>query len=574
MNDCHRIQQRPYDTALAGLHSDTLINRLYAARGVKNAAETDLSLQQLLPLDKLGNLDAAVALICQAIEKESRIVVVGDFDCDGATGTALAVRGLRLLGARNVLFKVPHRVLHGYGLTPGLVDELAQLQPELVITVDSGIACLPGIAKAKQAGYRVIVTDHHLPGETLPEADAIINPNLPGDAFASKALAGVGVMFYLLLAVRQTFRNNGSPGADADLSALLDLVAIGTVADMVKLDANNRRLVRAGLARINQGRCQPGVKALAQISGLVLGKITETDIGFRIGPKINAAGRLEDMALGIECLLADDFSQALDMAESLHSINLQRQELQQDMLEQADLALAEAHSQADAEEKRARILFGPSWHPGVVGLVASKMKELWHRPVLVFAPSEPGSDELRGSARSIPGFHIRDALAHADALHPGLITRFGGHAMAAGLTLSEGNLARFCEAFESVAAAWIAPEDLHSVIWTDGPLQRQEFSRETALAIQAAGPWGQGFPPPVFDNVFDVVSWQVLKEKHLKLQLRLASSAGRGLISAIQFSGYHGQPPPERIRAVFELQTNDFRDRLDFQCLIRHLEPC
>lgn len=572
MNDHPLIQQRFYDSTQTGLHPNPLLNRLYAARGMKTAEESDLSLQHLLPLHSLGNLDSAVALIRHAIDNGSRIVVVGDFDCDGATGTALAVRGLTMLGARNVLFKVPHRVLHGYGLTPGLVDALADLQPDLVITVDSGIACLPGIGKAKQLGYQVIVTDHHLPGETLPEADAIVNPNLPDDGFDSKALAGVGVVFYLLLAVRQALRTNGSPGADADLSSLLDLVAIGTVADMVKLDANNRRLVRAGLARINQGRCQPGVKALAQISGLALGKITETDIGFRIGPKINAAGRLEDMALGIECLLADDIDRALDIAESLHSINLQRQELQQDMLDQAGQALEEAHALADASEKRARILFGPSWHPGIVGLVASKMKDLWHRPVLVFAPSEPGSDELRGSARSIPGFHIRDALAHVDALHPGLIARFGGHAMAAGLTLTHQNLVRFNEAFESVAAAWIAEADLQSVFWTDGPLMRHEFNRDTALAIHAAGPWGQGFAYPLFDNVFDVMTWQVLKEKHLKLQLALPGM--NSLVEAIHFNGYHGKPPPKRVRAVYELQTNDFRERLSFQCLIRHMEPC
>lgn len=572
MNDHPLIQQRPYDTTQTGLHPNPLLDRIYAARGMKTAEESDLRLQHLLPLDSLGNLEAAVTLIRRAIDDGSRIVVVGDFDCDGATGTALAVRGLMMLGARNVLFKVPHRVLHGYGLTPGLVDELAQLKPDLIITVDSGIACLPGIAKAKQLGYQVIVTDHHLPGEVLPEADAIVNPNLPDDGFASKALAGVGVMFYLLLAVRRTLRESQLPGADADLSGLLDLVAIGTVADMVKLDANNRRLVKAGLSRINRGCCQPGVKALAQISGLALGKITETDIGFRIGPKINAAGRLEDMALGIECLLADDFGQALDMAESLHSINLQRQELQQDMLEQAEQALAEANAVADGSGKRARILFGSSWHPGIVGLVASKMKELWHRPVLVFAPSEPGSDELRGSARSIPGFHIRDALAHVDALHPGVITRFGGHAMAAGLTLSHRNLDRFSEAFESVAAAWIAEEDLQSVFWTDGPLQQHEFNRETALAIQAAGPWGQGFAYPLFDNVFDVTAWQVLKNKHLKLQLALPDMGF--MVDAIHFNGYRGEPPPKRVRAVYELQTNDFRERLAFQCLIRHMQPC
>lgn len=572
MNEITKIQHRPYDTALTGLHPNPLLNRLYAARGVQSAHEADLGLHNLLLPEALGNIDHAVSLIRQAIESNARIVVVGDFDADGATGTALAVRGLMMLGAKNVLFKVPHRVKHGYGLTPGLVDELTDLKPDLIITVDSGIACLPGIAKAKQLGYKVLVTDHHLPGEVLPVADAIVNPNLSNDRFPSKSLAGVGVMFYLLLAVRMKLREDNAPFADADLSGLLDLVAIGTVADMVKLDSNNRRLIRAGLARINQGRCQPGVNALLKISGLNPGQVTELDIGFRIAPKINAAGRLEDMSLGIDCLLSDDFSQALDMAESLHSINLQRQELQQDMLLEVEQAIAEKSEPTDGLFSVCRILYGNDWHPGIIGLVASKVKEQWHQPTLVFAPSEPGSEELRGSARSIPGFHIRDAIAQVDALHPQLITRFGGHAMAAGLTLPKKNFEEFSAVFDKLASSLIDPESLTSVYWTDGQLLSHEFCRDTALDIIHAGPWGQGFAQPLFDNHFEVSSWQVIKDKHLKMLL--IAPGVRGTIDAIQFNGFKGSPPPKRLRAVFELQTNDFRNRLDFQCLIRHIEPC
>ena len=519
----------------------------------------------------MRGLDVAIALLTDAIANQRRIVVVGDFDCDGATGTAVAVRGLRMLGARQVFFKVPHRVRHGYGLTPGLVEDLAELKPDLIITVDSGIACNPGVAAANARGYRVLVTDHHLPGEVLPPAAGILNPNQPGCGFPSKALAGVGVIFYLLVAVRAALRADNAPsaGADADLSALLDLVAIGTVADMVKLDANNRRLVRAGLARINSGRCQPGVAALARVGGLEPGKIDALDIGFRIGPKINAAGRLEDMALGIECLLTDDPAQAMDMADNLHAINLERQHLQQDMLDDAEKMLAALDLEALPDQK-CLILHQPDWHPGIIGLVASRMKDRVHRPVLVFAPSEPGSHELRGSCRSITGFHMRDALALLDARHPGLIARFGGHAMAAGLTLHIDCFPEFSRIFPTIVSETLDPDLLQETLLTDGPLAPDQFDRSTAEMLVHAGPWGQGFPTPVFDNVFDVVGWQVLKEKHLKLQLR--PEEGTEILQAIHFNGHTGQPPPARIRAVYELQTDDFRERRGVQALVRYIE--
>lgn len=570
MHATNHIMQRSYDAQVTGLHASPLINRIYAARGLKHADEADLALSQLLRPEQLLGMQQAVDLVLSAIQNDKRMVIVGDFDCDGATGTAVAVRGLQMLGAKQVFFKVPHRVLHGYGLTPALVDELAEFKPDVIITVDSGIACIPGVLRAKNLGYQVLVTDHHLPGEYLPAADVIINPNVAGDSFPSKSLAGVGVMFYLLLAVRKALREKQLPGADADLSSLLDLVAIGTVADMVKLDANNRRLVRAGLARINQGRCHAGVKALAQVSGLELSRITETDIGFRIAPKINAAGRLEDMSLGIECLLADTLSSAMDMATSLASINSERQDIQEQMLDEAEQVVAQLFTEPSAQKQLAYVLHQPHWHPGIIGLVASRVKEKQNRPVLVFAPSELGSTELRGSARSIPGFHIRDALAHIDAMQPGLISRFGGHAMAAGLSLPLEHLALFEQAFQNTAQQWIASESLDSILWTDGTLLPEEFSRTTADLLIQSGPWGQGFAEPLFDNIFEVRAWQVLKDKHIKLQLALPGE--RSSFSGIHFNAWTGIAPADTLRAVYHLQCNDFRYKRDFQCLIRHTE--
>ena len=567
-----QIKQRHFDNSITGLHVSPLLNRIYAARGIKNATQLDLALTHMLEPTGLSNIELASDLLLVAISQNKRIVVVGDFDCDGATGTAVAVRGLQLLGAKQVLFKVPHRVLHGYGLTPGLVEELQELQPDLIITVDSGIACNPGVALAKKYGWQVLITDHHLPGEVLPPADVILNPNLQGDEFTSKALAGVGVMFYLLLAVRKKLREQNLPCADADISSLLDLVAIGTVADMVKLDANNRRLIRAGLSRINNGRCQPGVQALIEISGLQMGEITETDIGFRIGPKINAAGRLEDMALGIECLLADEKHAATQMALSLAAINTDRQDLQQAMLDEADEILAQFNVANETINQNAYVLHQSHWHPGVIGLIASRLKDKWNRPVVVFAPSEEGSDELRGSARSIAGFHMRDALAYIDAQNPGLITRFGGHAMAAGLSMPVDQLPAFERALQNVANLWLSVDALDAVYLTDGALLANEFTRDNAVLIKQGGPWGQGFAEPLFDNEFQVQSWKVLKDKHLKMQISPTMGNPDVSFDAIFFNAWQGQAPEKHIRAVFHLQTNDFRQKRDFQCLIRYIE--
>jgi single-stranded-DNA-specific exonuclease len=529
----------------------------------------ELRLARLLPPDTLLGLAPACALLAAAIASDARIVVVGDFDCDGATGTAVAVRGLRMLGARCVDYRVPNRATHGYGLSTALVAELEALAPDLLLTVDHGIACHAGIAAARARGWKVVVTDHHLPGATLPAADAIVNPNAPGDGFPSKALAGVGVVFYLLLALRRTLREAGHwrDAAEPDLAVLLDHVAVGTVADLVPLDYNNRLLVSAGLARLRRGLGQPGVRALAQVAGRDPAKLVAGDIGYAIAPRLNAAGRLEDMAVGIECLLTDDDSRAHELASLLDRINGERRARQQQMVEGADALLAALP--ADGGDG-GLVLFDAEWHAGIVGLVASKVKDRMHRPVVAFAPAEPGSDELRGSARSIAGVHVRDVLADVDARHPGLVERFGGHAMAAGLTLRRANLDAFRAAFAQALAPRLAPELLCAHLLSDGELAPAEFERGLAEALRLAGPWGQGFAEPLFDNVFAVAQWRVLGDRHLKLAL--VPDGGRTELSAIHFGGYAGAPPPARIRAAYQLDLDDWKDRRGVQLLVRHWE--
>jgi single-stranded-DNA-specific exonuclease len=546
-----------------------VLQRVYAARGVLTPEQGELKLARLLPPEALGRIDAAVRLLADAIAAGRHIVVVGDFDCDGATGTAVAVRGLRLLGARRVGYQVPHRHRHGYGLSPALVDDLVALEPDLLLTVDSGIACHAGIAAARAKGWQVLVTDHHLPGERLPDADAIVNPNLVGDPFPSKALAGVGVMFYLLLALRRHLREAGGfPGGEPDLATLLDLVAVGTVADLVPLDFNNRLLVSAGLRRLRSGQGQPGLVALAQLAGRELATLHAGDIGFAIGPRLNAAGRLEDMALGIECLLCDDPARAHELATVLDRINAERRDLQQQMVAEAE-ALADALSAPVGELPSVLCLFDPGWHAGVVGLVASKMKERMFRPAVAFAPAEAGSTLLKGSARSIPGVHLRDALAAVDALHPGLIERFGGHAMAAGLTLPEANLSRFHAAIEAQVATMLAPELLAGVLASDGALAPSELDRALVDALRLAGPWGQGFPEPLFDGEFRVQQWRSVGGRHLKMQL-LAD--GGTPLPAIQFGAWTGAPSPARVRIAYQLDADDWNGRRGVQLLVRQCE--
>ena len=548
-----------------------VLQRIYAARGVLTPADGELRLARLLPPDALGQVDQAAAMLADAITGNAHVVVVGDFDCDGATGTAVAVRGLRLLGARHVSYQVPHRARHGYGLSPALVEDLVAMAPDLLLTVDSGIACHAGIAAAKARGWRVLVTDHHLPGDTLPDADVIVDPNLGDDSFPSKALAGVGVVFYLLLALRRHLREAGAfTGPEPDLSVLLDLVAVGTVADLVPLDYNNRLLVSAGLRRLRNGQGQPGLRALIELARRDEANLTASDIGFAIGPRLNAAGRLEDMALGIECLLCDDPRRARELAEVLEGINAERKDLQQQMVDTAEALVANLPL-GEGELPPVLCLHEPDWHPGVVGLVASRLKDRLHRPVLAFAPEEPGSDRLKGSARSIPGLHLRDALAAVDARHPGLIERFGGHAMAAGLSLGAGQLPAFRQALETVVAGLLDPAQLRAELASDGELDAADFSRDLADQLRLAGPWGQGFPEPVFDGCFRVQSWRRVGERHLKLEL--APDSGGAKLSAIHFGGWAGTAPPPRLRLAYQLEPDDWNGRRGVQLLVRHLEP-
>lgn len=545
-----------------------LLRRVYAARNALDEAQARPRLAHLLPPDGMLGLEAAATLLAAAITGNRHIVVVGDFDCDGATACALGVRGLRLLGARRVSHAVPNRITHGYGLSPSLVEELATLEPDLLVTVDHGIACNAGVAAARSRGWQVLVTDHHLPGEALPDADVIVDPNQPGDRFPSKVLAGVGVMFYVLLALRRHLRAQGA-FADAvpDLGVLLDLVAVGTVADLVPLDANNRALVAAGLRRLRAGQGCAGLNALAEVSRRTPGRLTAADIGYAIAPRLNAAGRLEDMALGIECLLTDDARQAREIAATLDAINSERRAVQQQMIDEAEAAIERV---ALGEAVPVGLcLHDPDWHPGVVGLVASKMKERLHRPVIAFAPSEPGSDSLRGSARSIPGFHIRDALADVAARHPGLVERFGGHAMAAGLSLRADRFDAFRDAFQAVVAATLPPELLAAEVLSDGALAADDFVRANAEALRDGGPWGQGFPEPQFDGEFDVLGWRVLGERHLKLEL-----GGPGMrLNAIHFGGWDGTQPPPRVRIAYRLEPDDYRGGDAIQLVVVHREP-
>ena len=569
MSVMRTIRRRvPVDAGTWPDHVPPLLQRIYAARGALSIDQARPRLGQLHPPDALGGLDAATTLLAEAIGRDRHILVVGDFDCDGATACAVGVRGLRLLGARRVSHAVPNRMVHGYGLSPGLVDDLGALQPDLLVTVDHGIACHAGIAAAKARGWDVLVTDHHLPGDALPPADAIVNPNLRGDGFPSKALAGVGVMFYVLLALRKRLRERGAfARGDPDLSVLLDLVAVGTVADLVPLDTNNRALVAAGLRRLRAGQGCAGLQALVDVAGRDARTLGASDIGYAIAPRINAAGRLEDMALGIECLLCDEPGRARALAELLHGINAERQGVQQQMVDEAEAVLARIA--LDGALPPVLCLFDPDWHPGVVGLVASKLKERVHRPVFAFAPSEPGSPSLRGSARSIPGLHIRDVLAAVDSAQPGLIGRFGGHAMAAGLSLAVEQLPRFEAALGVHVERALDPSLLRAELLSDGELAPHECDRRHAELLRDAGPWGQAYPEPLFDGVFALQGWRVVGERHLKLEL---DGFGRRL-NAIEFGGWRGEPPPPRLRIAFRLEPDDWRGGDAIQLVVVHREP-
>ena len=537
----------------AGVHP--LLARLYAARGVTSAAELDDGLARLLPPADLKGAQAAAVLLADAIAAGKRLCIVADYDCDGATACAVGLRGLRLLGARHVDYLVPDRVVDGYGLTPPIAERVAARGADLLITVDNGIASVEGVARARQLGLQVLVTDHHLPGAELPRADVIVNPNQPGCAFASKALAGVGVMFYVLLALRAELRRRGvfSATHQPRLDSLLPLVALGTVADVVPLDANNRRLVAQGLARIRAGQLPAGLDALFSIAGRAAPKATTFDFGFALGPRINAAGRLADMTLGIELLLSDDAARADELARQLDAINRERREIEGGMREQA-MQIAEGLIDVTQEPPPALAVFDPDFHEGVVGIVAARLKDRWHRPAFVFAASgAPGREhELKGSGRSIAGFHLRDALDLLAKRHPGVLLRFGGHAMAAGCTIAEDQFERFEQALQDIAAEWLDAATLTRRLPTDGPLPAQYRRPDVADTLHAAV-WGQGFAPPLFSEELEVISQRLVGERHLALKLRHQGQP----VDGIWFG--HTEPLPARALLAFRLEADEWQ---------------
>jgi len=548
-----------------------LLRRVYAARAVESANELDYSLANLEQPGLLGGLDAAVDLLEQALREQQRIVVIGDFDADGATSTALCLRALRAMGGRDLRYLVPNRFEFGYGLTPEIVVVAAGLQPDLIMTVDNGISSIAGVEAARQQGIRVLITDHHLPGTVLPPADAIVNPNSPGDEFPSKNLAGVGVAFYVMLALRTRLRQRGWFGQqgirEPNLGHLLDLVALGTVADVVPLDRNNRILVQHGIQRIRSGQCVPGIRALLAVGRRDAARAVSTDLAFAVGPRLNAAGRLEDMSLGIECLLTDSEAGAREMAARLDALNRDRKEIESDMQTRALQSIQELHLDAQGLPT-GLCLFDPGWHQGVIGILAARIKEQFHRPVIAFA--RVGDGELKGSARSIPGFHIRDALDAVAAHHPELITRFGGHAMAAGLTLDEAHYPAFAEAFDTEASRLLSGADLNHTIHSDGELQPEEFSLETAQILREAGPWGQGFPAPLFDGRFRLISQRVVGERHLKLVL--APLDGGGQIDAIAFNTSALPGSCREVLAAYQLDVNEYRGMSSAQLMVEYIE--
>ncbi len=568
-----RRDQPPVKPGLAEL--PVLLARVYAARNVDDAAQLEYTLDKLLPYQTLSNINQAVERIATAITKQQHILIVGDYDADGATSTAVAIRGFKMFGNSNVSYLVPNRFEYGYGLTPELVAaaQAQGIQADLVITVDNGISNHDGVEAMNKTGAEVIVTDHHLPGKTLPDAFAIVNPNLDGDVFASKSLAGVGVMFYILIALRHYLQEQnwfelqklGKP----NLASLLDLVALGTVADVVPLDHNNRILVEQGLRRIRSGTAAVGLLELLRVAKKNIERVTALDLGFAAGPRLNAAGRLEDMAIGIECLLTDDQSQAANIAAQLNELNLERRDIEATMQEQAEAILSKQQDLIDTD-KLSICLYDPEWHQGVVGIVASRVKEKINRPVFVFA--NENDEFIKGSARSIPGLHIRDVLQRVATEHPDLIIKYGGHAMAAGLSLLPENLDRFTTALELAVREMSTPEIFEAQILSDGELPATELSLETAATLRAGGPWGQKFPEPVFDGEFKVVSARLLQGKYFKLVVSPIEQPQQYL-DAIAFRCDPEKLPSngQTISMAYKLDVNHYQGRDSLQLIIEQL---
>lgn len=555
------------------LCDDPLLDRLYRSRHIKNACQLDRTLAAIHNPNLMSGLDDAVALLLEAYEKQQKIVIVGDFDADGATSTALAVLALRQLGFVNVAYLVPNRFEQGYGLSVAVAQEALALDVELLITVDNGVSSHEGVAFLKERGVNVIVTDHHLPPESLPSADAIINPNLAHCGFPSKNLAGVGVAFYLMLALRAKFRELGMFDAknQPNFTELLDLVALGTVSDVVPLDQNNRILVYQGLARIKAQRCRFGIRALAEVAKRDLAGFSASDLGFSIAPRLNAAGRLDNMSVGVELLLAEDMESARALALELDGLNQARKEIEQGMKLEA-LKICQNLTALENQLPHSIVLYQADWHQGVLGIVASRIKDQFHRPVIAFAQEQDGI--LKGSARSIPGLHIRDALERVYSQHPDLILKFGGHAMAAGLSIPEPYLADFQRIFNQTVSELLAQDQLQGTIWTDGELSTDLLNLATAETLQQGGPWGQAFPEPMFDGEFKILQQRLVGEKHLKMMVE--PKLGGPLLDAITFNvdtRYYPDLSIKNAKLVYKLDINEFRGNRGVQLLVDYIEP-
>lgn len=555
-----------------------LLRRIYSGRAIQDAAELELGLENLLPPTLLKGLDSAVELLWQALENNQRFLIVSDFDADGATSCVLAIKALQGFGASHVDYIVPNRFEYGYGLTPEIVELAKTRNPDLLITVDNGISSVDGVAAAQAAGIKVLVTDHHLPPHETPNAEAIVNPNQHGCDFPSKCIAGVGVIFYTMLAFRARLRAENwfsqKSIPEPNMADLLDLVALGTVADVVPLDRNNRILVSEGLKRVRAGRARPGIAMLLRISNRKSASLKSSDLGFGLGPRLNAAGRLDDMATGIECLLAEQEGEAHQLALLLDGMNQDRKQIESDMREQA-FAILDELSFAEDNLPAALSLFDVRWHQGVVGILASRIKEKYHRPVIAFADVSNGeeSGELKGSARSIAGFHIRDALDSVATKNPGLITKFGGHAMAAGLSLEKSKFEQFKTAFAEEAARLLKPEQLQAILLSDGALNTEDFSLQTALELGEGGPWGQEFPEPLFDGRFNLISQRKVGENHLKMVLSPLEEKQRA-IDAIAFNvSAEDWPSPDatEIELAYRMDINEFRGNTNLQLMVEQI---
>ncbi|EEP9445701.1 single-stranded-DNA-specific exonuclease RecJ [Salmonella enterica] len=576
MKQQRQLRRREADeTAELPADLPPLLRRLYASRGVRSARELERSVKGMLPWQQLSGIDNAVEILYNAFREGTRIIVVGDFDADGATSTALSVLGMRALGCDNISYLVPNRFEDGYGLSPEVVDQAKARGAQLIVTVDNGISSHAGVAHAKTLGIPVIVTDHHLPGDTLPDAEAIINPNLRDCEFPSKSLAGVGVAFYLMLALRTFLRDKGwfdeRNIAPPNLAELLDLVALGTVADVVPLDANNRILTWQGLSRIRAGKCRPGIKALLEISNRDPQQLAASDLGFALGPRLNAAGRLDDMSVGVALLLCDNLGEARVLASELDALNQTRKEIEQGMQAEA-LILCEKLERSSETLPGGLAMYHPEWHQGVVGILASRIKERFHRPVIAFAPAGDGT--LKGSGRSIQGLHMRDALERLDTLYPDLIIKFGGHAMAAGLSLEEHKFEQFQQRFGELVTEWLDPALLQGEVISDGPLSAAEMSMEVAQLLRDAGPWGQMFPEPLFDGRFRLLQQRLVGERHLKVMVEPVG--GGPLLDGIAFNIDTTCWPDNGVREVelaYKLDINEFRGNRSLQIIIDDIWP-